>query len=393
MEVNQPFHTKQKIKSMKKIIISGLLYTLFSAAIFAQDSGKKPDTTRIQLGKYQMIIVEEQDGNTTINMKSENKDGTVKEKTFRTDTDSDGNQIIISEGDDGTKTIRIEEEVEDVQDEISDRLDEAQDKLEDAQDRLEDKMEELNERMEAKREKLERKTELKKHKNKHKKLVITKHKKKYKLYSNWGGLSVGYETFLDKNNTITDAELFNTDRSYSLRWEFYRLSMHLGTPYAALTSGLSWGGSYIPLKDNAQLESDENKTWITKDATRSYSKNKLVYTYLEVPVFLELFTSTKRKSNLRISAGLINKFRLNSKAKYEYTKEGKDISTTVKDDFNLFKYSPELSARLGYKGVGIFANAAMAPFFKKDKGPEAKTFTVGLNFSFPVIKSGRAYRG
>ncbi len=376
---------------MKKWILTtavGLIYVMVS---YAQTPDTKPDTTKVQLGKYELIVVEDGEGNTTVTMNTDDKKGVQKEKTYKITKDDNGSTVIIKKDEDGEHVIRIEEEVEAAAEALSDKLEDTEDKLEDKMEALDDKLEEMQDKIEERQEEVE--DENYNIESNGRKLVIKRKKKKYKLYSNWGGLSVGYETFFKDKDNLSDAGIFNTDRSYSIRWEFYRLSMHLGTPYLALTSGMAWGGAFIPLKDNAQLETDENNTWITTDDTREYSTNKLTYTFLEVPVFLELFTGTHRSNNVKLSAGIINKLRLNAKTKYAYTKGGKDYTTTVKDDFNLFKYTPELSARLGYRGIGVFANIGVNPFFKKDKGPEVRTFTAGINVSFPVIKTGRAYRG
>ncbi len=376
---------------MKKWML--LFIAIISVASYAQVPEKNPDTTKIQLGKYELIVIEDSDGNTTVKMNVEDEKGNKKEKVYKISENDEGEDIVIIKDENGEQIIRPE----DGEDRMEEKMEQAQDRMEEAQDLMEEKMEQAQEKMEEAQDRMEetqeRMEETQDGMKAKRKLIIKRKKRKYKLYSNWGGLSVGYETFYDNDRNLSDAGIFNTDRSYSLRWEFYRLSMHLGSPYVSLTSGLSYGAAFMPLKANAELQSDDNSTGIVVNDSKNYSKNKLNYSFIEIPVFLEIFTGTHRNNNLRISAGLINKFRLKAKAKYEYVMDGKAYDTSVRDDFNLFKYSPELSARIGYRGIGIFANAGLYPFFKKGKGPDVKSFTVGLNFSFPVLKTGRSYRG
>ncbi len=83
------------------------------------------------------------------------------------------------------------------------------------------------------------------------------------------------------------------------------------------------------------------------------------------------------EGRLYISGGLIGGVKIGShtKVKHGDTKD-KDRSGFY---INSFKY--EATARIGYKGIALFANYSLNPLFEDGKGPKLTPFTVGISFT------------
>ena len=63
-----------------------------------------------------------------------------------------------------------------------------------------------------------------------------------------------------------------------------------------------------------------------------------------------------------------------------------DDNTKIKkvegNDYNVNPFSLSYLVEMGWDDLGVFAKYTPTTLFKKDKGPEVKTFTVGLSLNF-----------
>ena len=103
--------------------------------------------------------------------------------------------------------------------------------------------------------------------------------------------------------------------------------------------------------------------------------------YATAPLLLEFQIPAGRK-RIYISGGVIGGVKLWSNTKMKYTVSGEKSKEKAKGDYNLSPLRWGVTARVGYRALGFYANYCMTPLFKEGLGPELNPFAVGLAFSF-----------
>lgn len=111
----------------------------------------------------------------------------------------------------------------------------------------------------------------------------------------------------------------------------------------------------------------------------SYKKNKISYTYFDIPMEFRLRT----KSDIRASLGFKFGFLIDSHTKYngdDYLfNSGDNLQFKVKDVPNIEKFRYGLTARFGWKFVNLTGFYSLTNLFTKDKGPETYPISVGIS--------------
>ena len=160
--------------------------------------------------------------------------------------------------------------------------------------------------------------------------------------------------------------------------------MALGTQYVGLVSGL--GFEFINYNFNGQ--NSIMKDPITGEIVEYVppyagfiTKSKMNIAYLTIPLLLE-FHIPAGSGKIHLSTGVIGGLKLWSNAKIKYTEAGDRSKEKNRSDFNLSPLRWGVTARVGYKWIGIFANYYMTPLFKPTMGPELYPFAVGLAFTW-----------
>jgi hypothetical protein len=176
----------------------------------------------------------------------------------------------------------------------------------------------------------------------------------------------------------------NTGKSWNWNLNIIDYGFGLGTDKVGLVSGLgfefinySFDGQNNIRKDDVTREIIEYVPAYAGNITKS----KLNMTYLTAPLLLEFQIPAPHK-RIYISAGVIGGLKLWSNTKIKYTVNGEKSKEKAKGDYNLSPLRWGLTARIGYRALGFYANYYMTPLFKKDLGPELNPFAVGLAFSF-----------
>lgn len=216
----------------------------------------------------------------------------------------------------------------------------------------------------------------------------SKHRKK-KFNAHWAGLEVGLNNYLTPDNSMVlppDQYYMdlNTGKSWNWNINVIDYGVALGTQYVGLVSGL--GFEFINYNFNGQ--NSIMKDPITGEIVEyipTYAgfitKSKMNIAYLTVPLLLEFHIPAGREK-IHLSAGVIGGLKLWSNAKIKYTEAGDKSKEKNKSDFNLSPLRWGVTARVGYKWIGIFANYYMTSLFKPTMGPELYPFSVGLAFTW-----------
>jgi hypothetical protein len=215
------------------------------------------------------------------------------------------------------------------------------------------------------------------------------HHHKRKFQAHWAGLEVGLNNYLtpDLSLVLPPGEEYmdlNTGKSWNWNINIVDFGVPLGTKYVGLVSGL--GFELINYNFNGQNSiMKDPETGDIVEYVPPYagyiSKSKMNITYLTAPLLLEFHIPTG-SGNIHLSTGVIGGLKLWSNTKMKYTEAGDNSKEKNKSDFNLSPLRWGVTARVGYKWVGVYADYYMTSLFKPGMGPELYPFSVGLAFTF-----------
>lgn len=113
-----------------------------------------------------------------------------------------------------------------------------------------------------------------------------------------------------------------------------------------------------------------------------YKVNKISLQYVDIPVELRIKTNPDKFDNCwKFAVGFKAGIRVDA-----HTKQKTKINNVTKvnverrfPDFNLLRFGPMI--RIGYASFNITAYYGVLDVFKKDKGPKANEFAVGISFN------------
>lgn len=213
------------------------------------------------------------------------------------------------------------------------------------------------------------------------------HKKRFRAH--WAGFEVGLNNYVTSDLSLTlppeDRYMdLNTGKSWNWNINIFDYGFGLGTDKVGIVSGL--GFEFINYNLDGQNSIRKNPdTGVTQEYVPDYAgnitKSKINMTYLTAPLLLE-FQIPAPRSRIYISTGVIGGLKLWSNTKMKYTVSGEKSKEKAKGDYNLSPLRWGLTARVGYRALGFYANYYMTSLFKKDMGPELYPFAVGLAFTF-----------
>ncbi len=215
------------------------------------------------------------------------------------------------------------------------------------------------------------------------------HKPSFK--GHWAGVEFGINGYMDKNQSIsmTDDKSFldlKQARSWNFNVNFMQYSIGFGTSKIGLVTGMGIEFNNYHFSNPISLKVDKDKlssTYGMTIADTSYSnfdvsKTKLSTTHLTIPLLLEFQIPTSdRGHRIFISCGVIGELRIGAHTKVEYDDKGKNKDKN-REDFNLSTFRYSYTARIGYRGLKLFANYSPVSLFEKNKGPEVYPYSIGL---------------
>ena len=218
----------------------------------------------------------------------------------------------------------------------------------------------------------------------------TQHPRKKKFCPHYAGLEVGMNNFLtpDFSLVLPPGEEFmdlNTGKSWNWNINVVDFGVGLGTSYVGLASGLGFEFINYNFDGQNSIMKDPVSGEIVEYAPSHagfITKSKMNVSYLTAPLLLEFQIPTGRKGRIYISGGVLGSVKLWSNTKIKYTEAGDKSKEKNKSDFNLSPIRWGVTARAGYRNVGVFANYYMTSLFKTGRGPELYPFSLGLAFTF-----------
>ena len=204
----------------------------------------------------------------------------------------------------------------------------------------------------------------------------------------WSGFDVGVNILMNNQfqPSFTEEHLImDPAKSFSYSFNFFEKRLKFGTEHVGLVTGLGFTNSRFGFSnDRLRLDSNADSTFgiVDSSLTNGFNLNQLRVSYFNIPVLLHFNTSKDHKKNFHISLGIIGGVRIGSKMKYKYDVLGGESKDKTSARYNLNAFQASLTARMGYRNFGVFANFDMLPLFQNGTSTVAKPLTFGASFNF-----------
>ncbi|OFY28499.1 MAG: hypothetical protein A2X01_10070 [Bacteroidetes bacterium GWF2_35_48] len=207
--------------------------------------------------------------------------------------------------------------------------------------------------------------------------------RKPRFQGNWSGVEMGMNNFLDKNFKMelpADGKMMdlNTGKSWQFNLNFLHQSFSIYKDRFGFVTGLGLALNNYAFDKKIIFVPDSNPIQFTLDTIHKFKKNKLIVTYLTLPLLLE-YQIPAGHARIHFAAGIIGSVKIGSRHKQVYDNDEKHI---VREDFRLSPFKAEATFRMGYGGFNVFANYSFITLFEKKKGPELYPFTIGMGLTF-----------
>lgn len=209
---------------------------------------------------------------------------------------------------------------------------------------------------------------------------------KEEFTGHWAGFEFGVNGLLDNTNSMVlkgdNAWLdLKQARSWNINLNFMQYSIGFGTDKIGLVTGMGLEFNNYHFSNPITLKVENGITTVDSTFIKGnfdVQKTKLATTHLTVPLILEAQIPVGNHGHrIYLGGGVIGGVQIGSHTKVIYDDNGKQ-KTKNHDDFNLATLRYGFTARLGYRGIKLFANYYPVQLFEKSKGPEVYPFTVGL---------------
>lgn len=201
--------------------------------------------------------------------------------------------------------------------------------------------------------------------------------------NNWSGFELGINGYLTPNNDLNftgDAELIDLryEKSVIVNLNLFQQSFPLIRNNLGLVTGfgVSWNNYRFDNQTRIQHTREGLNIFEIEDPIR---KNKLTLTYITVPLMLEYQTSSRKQlERFHLAGGMILGTRIGTHTKTVFDEDGKKRKEKDYSNFHVPPFRFDVTGRIGWGRVNLFATYALNSLFKEDKGPELYPFSVGI---------------
>ncbi len=198
-------------------------------------------------------------------------------------------------------------------------------------------------------------------------------KKRKHLHPHWAGIGVG---FLNYNN-IPNGDI-KMSKSLNFTINLFDFNKQISNSNWLFVSGIGSEWSNYHFDNNAALTKKDGVTFFEPAPEGiNYKTNKLTVHYLTIPLLLEY-----QVSNFHISGGAVAFFKFYSRSHVKYYDEHeKKIEETKGRDLNIRPIDMKFRIQAGIDDVSIYGYYSPFSMFEKGKGPDLRTYTIGLILS------------
>jgi hypothetical protein len=127
--------------------------------------------------------------------------------------------------------------------------------------------------------------------------------------------------------------------------------------------------SFIPSQDSLTIVPDSG----------NIRKHKLIVWYAQIPLLLKFETNPSNKNkNFHFAVGGYAGLLLGAHTKKKFSNGDK---LKVNDDFNLANFRYGAMARIGFRGIELYAKYDLSPLFRENQGPAIHPITFGISLT------------
>jgi hypothetical protein len=202
----------------------------------------------------------------------------------------------------------------------------------------------------------------------------------------WSGFDLGISNFV---STPFDSQLpenakwmdLNAGRSSSVAFNLlqYSIGLQKNRSNLGLVTGAGWTINNYRLDSKNILTRDNDGQTTYRVSERNVEKNKLVTSFITLPVLLELqLPSHNNRKEFFISAGVYGSLRMGSHTKVVFNDTGNREKSKWREDLNLNGFKYGAMVRTGYKCIKIYAKCDLSQMFEAGRGPELYPWTIGV---------------
>lgn len=201
--------------------------------------------------------------------------------------------------------------------------------------------------------------------------------------NNWSGFELGINGYLTPNNDLNftgDADLIDLryEKSVIVNLNLFQQSFPIIRNNLGLFTGFGISWNNYRFDNQTRIEHTREGLNIF-EIDEPLRKNKLTLTYITVPLMLEYQTNrNKQIEKFHIAGGMILGTRIGTHTKYVFDEDGKKRKEKDYSNFHVPPFRFDLTGRIGWGRVNLFATYALNSLFREDKGPELYPFSVGI---------------
>ncbi|MBW6478083.1 MAG: DUF2807 domain-containing protein [Bacteroidales bacterium] len=200
---------------------------------------------------------------------------------------------------------------------------------------------------------------------------------------NWSGFEMGINGYLTPDNSLTltgDADYIDLryNKSVVVNLNFWQQSFPIISNNLGLVTGLGLGFNNYRFDNQTRIVYNREGLDFYEDTINSITKNKLTLTWINLPLLLEFQTRGRGFEKFHIAGGMILGTRIGTHAKYVTDDAGKKRKEKDYHDFHVPPFRFDLTGRIGWGSINLFATYSLNNLFKDDKGPELVPFSVGI---------------
>lgn len=198
-----------------------------------------------------------------------------------------------------------------------------------------------------------------------------KKKNKRRLDPHWTGIGMGFMNY-DSDDIPHGSLKMSTSHNFTVNIIDYHKQISNNW---LVVSGIGTEWSRYHFDENAALTKKDGITVFERAPHGvDYKSTKLLSYYITLPLLLEYQTSS-----FHISGGPVAMFKYYSKSQIKYYDENnRKIVEDKGRDLNMRAFDLRLRLQIGFNDVAIYGYYAPFSMFEKNKGPELRTYTIGL---------------
>jgi hypothetical protein len=190
--------------------------------------------------------------------------------------------------------------------------------------------------------------------------------------SHWTGIGFAFSNL----ENLHGADL-NPNRSYSVILNIADHTIPLSYHYLFVTGfGFDW--SRYHFRRNTGLQYTDGIATFFRDAEQEYKSSKLLVYYATIPLILEYQTRIPNRSQFFISGGIEGQVKCYSKSQLDIRQPQGHIEKIHYRNPNIPPLNARLVLRTGFNNFSFFGYYQLFSMFEKGKGPDVRSFGIGL---------------